>query len=183
MNIKKYTSQYKELANDFTCGNIIIDNFLKDGSALDDNQGITYVLLSEESDFIIGYYNIEVGRIDLIETIGTEEYYRPMGGTVNINYLAIHSNYQGTKIAEVDGQKIYLGDYLLRDCEKRVLGLRKQVGITYITLYSTNQGYHLYHERNGYEDFEDDMSTFVKENDNSCYKLYKWVDEIVEEAY
>ena len=64
MNIKKYTEKYRDLAQDFTCGNFVIDRFLKNGDALDENQGITYVLLSDEEDFIIGYYNIEVGRVD-----------------------------------------------------------------------------------------------------------------------
>lgn len=161
MNIEKYTPKYEKLAKNFECGNIVIDNFLRNGDALDENQGITYVLLSDNKDFIIGYYNVEVGRVDQIEDIGDTVMYKPMGGSVNINYLAIHSKYQGTKIAEVDGRKIYLGDYILRDCEKLVLRLRKEIGIVFITLYSTEQGYHLYHERNSYEDFEDDMSTFV----------------------
>ena len=142
MEIKKYTSEYEKLAKDFECGNVIIDKFLQDGSALDVNQGITYVMLSKKKDFIIGYYNIEVGRIDQVETVGNYEVYKPMGGTININYLAIHSKYQGTQIAQIDDRKIYLGDYLLRDCEKRVLELRKQVGISFITLCSTEQGYH-----------------------------------------
>lgn len=135
--------------------------------------------MSDNRDFIIGYYNIEVERIDQIESVDNQEYYKPMGGTVNINYLAIHSDYQKTKIAEIEGQNIYLGDYLLRDCEKRILGLRKQVGISFVTLYSTEQGYHLYHDRNSYDDFEDDMSTFVQESDTQCYKLYKCVDDII----
>ena len=29
MDIIKYTSEYEELRNNFTCGNIVIDNFLK----------------------------------------------------------------------------------------------------------------------------------------------------------
>lgn len=180
MNIEKYTPKYEKLAKNFECGNIIIDNFLRNGDALDENQGITYVLLSDSKDFIIGYYNVEVGRVDQIEDIGDTVVYKPMGGSVNINYLAIHTKYQGTKIAEIEGTKIYLGDYLLRDCEKLVLRLRKEIGIVFITLYSTEQGYHLYHERNSYEDFEDDMSTFVQESDQKCYKLYKCVDDIVE---
>ncbi len=179
MNIEKYTPKYEKLAKNFECGNIVIDSFLRNGDALDENQGITYVLLSDNKDFIIGYYNVEVGRVDQIEDIGDTVMYKPMGGSVNINYLAIHSKYQGTKIAEVDGRKIYLGDYILRDCEKLVLRLRKEIGIVFITLYSTEQGYHLYHERNSYEDFEDDMSTFVQESDQKCYKLYKCVDDIV----
>ncbi len=180
MNIKKYSSEYEALAQDFTCGNIIIDKFLKDGSALDENQGITYILLSEDEKFIIGYYNIEVGRIDQIEYIGETAIYIPMGGAVNINYLAIHSEYQGTKIGEIDGKNVYLGDYLLRNCEKRIVELRKNVGISFVTLCSTEQGYHLYHDRNSYENFEDDMDMFVTESDKSCYKLYKCVDDIIE---
>ena len=44
---------------------MVIDNFLKSYDALDENQGITYILLTDEEDFIVGYYNISVGRIDL----------------------------------------------------------------------------------------------------------------------
>lgn len=179
MNIVRYTSKHKELANNFKCGNSVIDNFLHDGSALDENQGITYILLSDESDFIIGFYNIEVGRVDLLETVGEEKIYTPMGGSVNINYLAVHSDFQRVKIAEDGDKKIYLGDIILRDCEKKILKLRNEVGISFVTLYSTQEGYHLYHERNSYEEFEDDMSTFVQERDMSCHKLYKWVDDII----
>lgn len=87
MNIVRYTSELEHLAKNFKCGNDVIDKFLHDGNALDENQGITYVLLSDESDFIIGYYNIEVGRVDLLESVGEKTIYTPMGGSVNINYL------------------------------------------------------------------------------------------------
>ena len=172
MIIEKYTREYENLRDSFKCGNNIIDNFLREGNALDENQGITYVMLSDKRDVIIGYYNIEVGRIDQREEVGNNIFYRPMGGTVNINYLAIHRDFQGIKVATVDDKNIYLGDILLNDCERRILSLRKQVGITFITLYSTNEGYHLYKGRNSYEDFEDDMSTFVQESDQKCFKLY-----------
>ncbi len=79
---------------------------------MDENQGITYILLSDESDFIIGFYNIEVGRVDLLETVGEEKIYTPMGGSVNINYLAVHSDFQRVKIAEDGDKKIYLGDII-----------------------------------------------------------------------
>lgn len=96
------------------------------------------------------------------------------------NYLAIHSDFQRINIAEDGDKKIYLGDIILRDCEKRILELRNKVGISFVTLYSTQEGYHLYHVRNSYEEFEDDMSTFVQESNISCHKLYKWVDDIIE---
>ena len=53
MKIKKYTKEYKNLAPLFSCGNMIIDRFLQDGSALDANRGITYVMLSDEEDYIV----------------------------------------------------------------------------------------------------------------------------------
>lgn len=180
MEIIKYTREYVDLAKKFDCGNSVINNFLKQADALDENQGITYIMLSDKKDFIIGYYNIETGRVDMIENIGDTVLYKPMGGAININYLAIHSRYQGTKIAEIKGKKIYLGDILLNDCEQRIIELRKVVGVSFITLCSTEEGYHLYHERNSYEDFEEDMSTFVNESDKTSYKLYKCVDDIVE---
>ena len=52
MNVKKYTQEYAGLAKQFTCGNAVIDKFLHDGSALDKNRGITYVMLSDEDDYI-----------------------------------------------------------------------------------------------------------------------------------
>lgn len=139
-----------------------------------------YAKMVNDSSAINGDYNIEVGRLDRIEAVGKNVYYKPKGGTVSINYLAIHSKYQGIKIAEYEGKKIYLGDYLLRDCEKRILDLRSHVGISFVTIYSTQQGYHLYHKRNGYVYFEEDMSNFVSESDKTCFKLYKWVDESIE---
>ena len=57
-----FKPEYKALAQSFTYGNIISDHFLQSSDALDLNQGITYVLLSDKKNAIIGYYNIEVVR-------------------------------------------------------------------------------------------------------------------------
>ena len=177
MIFEKFTEEYKILANDFRCGNIVIDNFIKSSDALDENQGITYILLSEEKNFIIGYYNISASRIDRMEMVNDDTYYIPMGGTVNINYLAVDERLQHREI--VENSKIYFGDYILRDCEKRIMKLRHDIGVMFVTLYSTEEGYHLYHDRNSYEDFEEDMSTFMEESNKTCYKLYTCVDDIL----
>ena len=52
MIFDKFRIDYKPLADNFSCGNTVINNFLKNGDALDENQGITYVLLSDDKDFI-----------------------------------------------------------------------------------------------------------------------------------
>ncbi|MEI3300017.1 MAG: hypothetical protein V8R67_04950 [Eubacterium sp.] len=179
MNIKKYTKKNENLAKKFTCGNIVIDKFLHDGSALDVNRGITYIMLSDDNNCIIGFYNIENGRVDRVETVGQTDVFELMGGSININYLAIHNDFQGLLVAQDGEHRIYLGDLLLRDCERRILKLREETGISFVTICSTEEGYHLYHVRNGYEDFEEDMNTVVSESDMGCHKLYKWVDDIV----
>lgn len=81
---------------------ILFDNFLKSSDALDDNQGVTYIMLSDNENMIIGYYNISTGRVDQIERVNNVDYYVPMGGSVNINYLAIAKEYQRINIT---GQK------------------------------------------------------------------------------
>ncbi len=106
------------------------------------------------------------------------KYYKPMGGAININCLALHIDFQKKKIRLPNGESRYISDYLLRHCEKVILKISKQVGVTFITLFSTERGYYLYHNRNGYEDFEDDMSIVTKESDYSCRKLYKWIDDL-----
>ncbi len=57
MNIVKYTPEYENLKENFTCGNVVIDNFLRNGNALDENQGITYVLLSDKIGCCLEYSN------------------------------------------------------------------------------------------------------------------------------
>ena len=156
----------------------MLDNYIKNGNAFDERQGVTYILLSNDETKIMGYYSIEVSRIDQVEDFGDTKYYIPMGGTININCLALHIDFQKKKLKLPNGETRYISDYLLRHCEKRILEISKQVGVTFITLFSTERGYYLYHNRNEYEDFEDDMSILAKESDVSCRKLYKWIEDI-----
>lgn len=58
MSFDKFKKEYIPLVKNFDCGNVVINNFLNSENALDFNQGITYVLLSDDKDFIIGYFNI-----------------------------------------------------------------------------------------------------------------------------
>ena len=139
---------------------------------------MTYIFVPDEEDVIIGYYNIGVGRIDQIEHIGNSIRYIPMGGTANINYLAVNKEFQHTIL--IPNTKIYFGDYILHDCEKRIISIRENIGIQFISLCSTKEGYHMYHDRNSYDNFEDDMSNFVIDSDKSSIKLYKYIEDIIE---
>ena len=94
-----------------------------------------------------------------------------MGGTANINYLAVNKEFQHTIL--IPNTKIYFGDYILHDCEKRIISIRENIGIQFISLCSTKEGYHMYHDRNSYDNF-------VIGSDKSSIKLYKCIDDIIE---
>lgn len=176
MKIIKYTKEYKSIAKKFSCGNIVIDNVLKSNTALDPNFGKTYILLSDDGIDIIGYYNIATGNVSRLDHVGDYDIYSAMGSAVHINYLGVDEKYQHTEL--IPGSHFYFGDYLLRDCEAKIVALRDEVGIQFITLSSTKEGYHMYHDRNDYECFEEDMLIFVEDSDVGCTNLYKCIDAI-----
>ena len=51
MKIIKYRKKYISLSQNFSCGNIILDNFIKSNDALNPSIGTTYILLNEEKKF------------------------------------------------------------------------------------------------------------------------------------
>ena len=174
MEFIKLTNENHHLVNTFDCKNSVINNFLKSENALDSNQGVTYILLNDIKDEVIGFYNIGISRIDQVQTIGGTTYSTYMGGAAVINYLALDSSLQHTYIE--NGYSY--GDYLLTCCEDNLLSLRNQIGFTFIAISSTQEGLHLYRDKHDYEEFEEDMSIVVQESDKQCIKLYKWADDL-----
>lgn len=176
MIIEKYESKYRHLLASFDCGNPAINKYIHNELGTDVDGCVSYLLFSDEKkDALMGFYSIETGRLDQHCDDGQ---ITPMGGTINISYLALDIKYQHTFLRKTqDGQNFYIGDYLLEDCENRIQELSSKVGISFITLYSSEDGYHMYHDRNDYVDFEDDMSTVVRDSDVGCKKLYKWLSD------
>lgn len=177
MNLVEFGDQYKNLVENFTCGNIILDNFLKGKDALDPNIGVTYIMLSKCKKFIIGFCNISVSRIDFTQSVNGQDYLEPMGGAFHINYLGVHKNFQHKLKNIIEGKKIYIGDIILVECEEIILKANELVGASFITLYSTEEGQKLYN-RNDYEAFEKDMVVATSESDSCCYKMYKCLEDI-----
>jgi hypothetical protein len=177
--IEKYTNELRPLSIKFSSGNIAIDNFLSSDDALDKTIGITYVLLDEERTRIIGYFNISVSRIDEIRLQNGEVTYHPLGGAAKINYLAVDSKFQHQLLYQTNnGDKKYIGDYLLGQCEQKIWDIHNDIGIAFIYLSSTKEGYHMYRDRNFYEDLEDDMNVAKNDKDLTCKDLYKYIDDL-----
>ena len=53
-----------------------------------------------------------------------------------------------------------MSDLLLRHCLQTISNLRESVGFSFVTLFSTNEGYNLYY-RNEFEPIDDDMQIAI----------------------
>lgn len=172
LNVKKLKPELKFLLGNFDSGNLYLDHFIKGESAWDRSIGKTYLLLSDDGNQLIGYYNISVGSLDLIEN-GIHE---KLGGCVHINCFALDKRYQKCAIETEGEKKLYLSDLLLADCMRRVSKLReKHIGVAFITLNSTKEGLWLY-TRNDFEPLEEDMFFSIDSSDIECTQMYLPLD-------
>ncbi len=154
LNVKPFNKELQALAADFCSGNSYLDQFLASPHALDPNYGKTYVLLTEQDEIIIGYYNLGMGYIE--ERMDASRV--KLGGAVHINGFAVDTRYQDLLREEMpDGSKLYLADLLLLECIERIEMIReKHIGCCFITLCATEAGYRLYW-RHGFETIDDEM--------------------------
>lgn len=175
LNVLPLTNDLQNIAQNFNCGNSHLDAFIKSSLALDYNYGKTYVLISETKDEIIGYYNIGMGYIDILDN----GLHWKIGGAVHINGFALDVAYHGLVKEELpDGCKINLSDFLLYDCIKRIREIREQyIGCAFITLCTTTEGYSLY-ERIGFEELDADMNFSIEFEEVNCKLMYYTIDNI-----
>lgn len=174
LHVVSFTSDLLSLAEKFDSGHTPINQFLQDGDqSLNTNIGKTYVLLSQDDRYIIGYYNLGVGSVNYINgTINMR-----MGGAITVNYFALDINYQKQAMLKYNNTTIYLSDLFFNDCIKRIKYIvLHYVGATFITLNSNKEGYNLY-TRNGFMKLEDDMYITKKENDYKCISLYRCIED------
>lgn len=160
-----YTKEYQDgIARKFDCGNPHINMFLYSTDSLDYGYGSTYIMMTH--DIMIGYYNISTS------CIGDKDGCR-MGGSVYINYLAVDKHYQRIKDSSTG---LYFSDMLLGDCLNRIDYIRQNhIGLSFITLSSSDEGVHLY-ERNGFMFLDDDMKIFKNEKEGQCIPMYLPLD-------
>lgn len=167
MAFVRYTKKHrKELSMSFNCGNMYLDNFLKEFKSLDSNIGITYIYLNNDKSEIIAYFNIGTGS--LIDNSSIDNI--KIGGSVHLNCFALDKKYQGLQIT-TDKILCKLSDYLLLMCINVIKNIKKYVGFSFITLYSTKQGYNLY-KRMGFEELETDMELPYDSSEKKCKPMY-----------
>lgn len=173
LNVKPYSRFYQGLARNFYSGNTYLDNFLRESVSLEASYGKTYVLLSDNEDCIVGYYNICAGSLDSFNGSVREK----MGGAVHINVFALDMKYHGLVQAVTEnGVSINLSDFLLADCVERIKEIREQyIGCSFITLCATKEGLSLY-KRYGFFPLEEDMVLTIGTEEVKCTSMYYPID-------
>ena len=173
INVKPYNASLQKLALHFHSGNDYLDNFLRSTDALNPSYGKTFVWVDEEETEIVGYYNIGTGSIDEIEAGKRIK----IGGCVHINALAMDVGYRGAlQVKAPDGKDLYLSDYLLSECIRRIYEMRDTyVGCAYITLCSTKEGYGLY-KRAEFEELEEGIEFSVEDQAEPFANMYLWLE-------
>ena len=152
LNVRPYTPALQKLAAKFDCGNSYLNQFLRSPDALDAGVGKTFVFLTENAESIVGYYNLSCGSLDEIE------------GDVRYN------------IGTPNGIHLYWGDVLLEECLSRIEAIRsQQVGVSFVTLASSEAGERLYRHHD-FEDLDADITFSPSHGEDKCICLYLPLD-------
>lgn len=173
MIFQKLMPEYETLVERFDSGNSYLDQFLRGRNAYDDSIGKTYLFLSDDKQYVIGYYNIGVGSVEMIDNgIRTK-----IGGAIHINCFAVDKQYQDQVVSITeDGEKIHLSDLMLYDCLERIMYLRENhIGVAFVTLNATKEGEYFY-RNNDFEYLEKDMDFSKEESEVECVKMYLPLD-------
>jgi predicted GNAT family N-acyltransferase len=127
INFSKYvitSLEKKHNKNDFNCGVDALDQYLKTQASQDikKNVAVTYVLTSEDSELVMGYYTLSSIGIfpgELPEELVRKLPRYPVLPGVLLGRLARDKRFRGKDI----------GLYLLMDALKRSLAVANQIGI------------------------------------------------------
>lgn len=173
VDTEKYNENLLELATTFKSGNEFLDQFIQSKESLNDGLGKTFVWIDEKRESIIGYYNIGVGYIDMLD--GDDKY--KIGGSIHLNFFALDEKYRGIVIDEKkDGTKVKISDRLFADFMLKVYELRAEyIGFSFVTLAATDEGYSLY-KRNYFEDLEEGLHFSFKDDEKGCKPMYFALD-------
>ncbi len=165
----KLDLQHRELVKKFSCGNMILDNFLKSQQSFDSGIGVTYIYLTEDQNRVVGYYNISAGCVDYLDNgLRLRD-----AGAIHLNYFAVDLAFQKKN------NNMGISDLLLEDCVQRVHVIRENIlGFNYITLDSTQEALGLY-QRHGFQKIELDEGIIFSpyKNEYTSIPMYLFLDE------
>lgn len=151
--ITKLNSDNVDLVQSFTCGNELIDHYLKN-EAYRDEKAVTYLYLEESSNLMLGFASISCSGIlcQHEKTCIT----RP---SISINYFAINTEIQHLPYDREQGEDRYcISDQMFCDLLSMCRMISNEyIGAEHVTLYSVPKAYSFY-RRNMMSEFTEYMT-------------------------
>lgn len=172
----------KQLCLKFSCGNIVIDNFLKTYKALDITISKTYLFIScGDNDRIIdliGFFSLSTDS--MLEKADNSPVGKVFNGSaIRIMMFAIDKKYQQSKMNLAFNNRTFASTMLLY-CIKVIRSIvNNHLGASYIVLNSTKEGFNLYSHTGKFEILDEDYAMPIhKEDGEECIMMYKPVFDI-----
>lgn len=171
----------KHLCSSFSCGNLIIDNFIKSNESLDSSISITYLFVKKDENNkisdLIGFFSLCTDS--MLEK--TDDYKIGKifnGSAIRIHMFAIDKKFQQVKIETSNGIHT-LATIMLLNCLNIITNIvNNHVGASYIVLNSTKEGQNLYKHTGNFEIIDDDFATPLHEDETECISMFKPIFEM-----
>lgn len=166
----KLTKENKDLVKNFSCGNINIDDFIKQDSVQTQNsgEGVTYLVIDKIRDRLVGYYTLATTSLLYSATKVKNDYRIEGDPAVEIKMFAVNEFYQGYNPRWSDNimADIMLG-IVIAEAYKYALN---HIGFKFIVLDSTDEAISFY-QRNGFNEMDKYISLY-SEFTEGCTPMY-----------
>ncbi len=156
ITFRRITKADSDMLNDFDCGNVSINEFIREES-LGTRKDVTYIFLDEERNNIIAFCSISCNGIS-IEAIDNEECFTTNYPAVEIDFFAVDERYRSIKFDKNSTRYNTLSNVLFSFMIKYISDITSTyIGATHICLYSVPKAKNFY-KRCGFKEFEPYMN-------------------------
>ncbi len=155
--VKSIEDVKSNIFNEFSCGNIELDTYLKEFARQNHKKGIGKSFVAFSENRVIGYYTLSMACIEFTEipegyNRGIPKYPAPVA---KIGRLAVQAEFQGKKI----------GTALLIDALKRIVEASKSVGVFAVIVDAKNDSAKRFYDGFGFIPYgKDELSLYLPIN-------------------
>ncbi|MCC8161027.1 MAG: hypothetical protein LIO53_06960 [Oscillospiraceae bacterium] len=153
--------------DDFSCGNDIIDRYLKI-DALDDTKNITYLFIDNSDNSVTAFASLSCSGIRYHISEATDM----LLPSIEISFFAVRNDLQGLMYDEYEDDVYHFSDQIFAEIIKICRDIsEKYIGAEYINLYAVPDAVHFY-ERNFFESYSEYMKASQKRFLDGCQPMY-----------
>ncbi len=176
LSFRKVDIDDKDLLQQFRCEYRAIRHFIQNES-LESKKDVSYILLDEESNCIIGFCAICCSGISVSDEDYNGNPYITSIPTIEIDYFAIDEDYRSVKLNETSKKYETLSQAFLMHALEEIKNISvMHVGATHVCLYSVPKAKNFY-ARCGFVEFNDYMHPDELPFLENCIPMYLVIDK------